>query len=185
MGHAALAGRRIDVAAMPAALVGGHKHHVQALFDLRKEQPLSTVDPRQRRSVGQQNAGLTTENRHFPFVPSKRTVGNARAIGREDWAQFLRRVMRKLNGLAVRQELDVDLSQPEERIISPDEGEHSAVLRQRGIHGGVGKESELLPFFAQGRTAARRAIEEKGCCNSRQQKKSSRDIIAFSPCVNW
>src|SRR5260370_861851 len=128
---------------------------------------------------------LTTENWHFPNIPTGRAVRNARAIGREDRAQFLRRVMRKLQGLAVGQELDVNLSQAEERIISPDEGEHSAVLRQSGIHGGVGKESELLPFFAQGRTAARRSIEEKGCCDSHQQKKSSRDIIAFSPCVNW
>src|SRR6202795_2516615 len=120
MGHAALAGRRIDIAAMPAALVGGDEHHVQAFFDLRKEQPLSAVDPRQRRSVGQKNAGLATENWHFPLVPSERAVGNARAIGREDWAQFLHRVMRKLDGLALGQELDVNLSQTKERIVSPD-----------------------------------------------------------------
>ena len=69
--------------------------------------------------------------------------------------------MRKLQGLAVRQELDANLSQTEERIISPDEREHPAVRRQSGVHGGVGKESELLPLLGQGRTAARRAIEEK------------------------
>src|SRR5437660_9168120 len=91
--------------------------------------------------------------------------------------------MRKLQGLAIGQKLDVNLSQAEERIISPDEREHPAVRGQSGVHGGVGIESELLPLFAEGRAAARRAIEEKSCCDSRQQKKSSRDIIAFSPRV--
>jgi hypothetical protein len=45
MGHAAFAGRHINVAAIPAALIRGHYGHMQPFFDFREEQPLSAFNP--------------------------------------------------------------------------------------------------------------------------------------------
>src|ERR1700720_2749641 len=84
MGHAPLAGGRVDVAALSAAFVGCNKDHVESLFNLREEQTLAAFDPCKRRGVGQQDVWLATENRHYPHVPwLEGSVRDVRAIRRE------------------------------------------------------------------------------------------------------
>ena len=86
MDHAALAGRRVHFAPLPSAFVGGHQHHVQSFFDLRKEQPLPAFDPCQGRSVRKHYVWLAAENRHFPHGPRYGgAIGNKRVVGGEYW----------------------------------------------------------------------------------------------------
>ena len=66
--HASITHRHIDVAAIPSGLIRGHNLQVQPFDDLRKEQSLASFNPCQGRSVGQEQMGLATENRHLPGV---------------------------------------------------------------------------------------------------------------------
>ena len=64
--------------------------------------------------------------------------------------------MSKLNGFPAWQQLYVDLSGANKRIISTNEREHSSVPGQSGIHRRVGKERQLLPltFWPEARSGA-------------------------------
>ena len=55
--------------------------------------------------------------------------------------------MGEFDGLAVGEELDVNLSGADKGVAATDEGEHAAVGGEDRIDSGVGEESELLPLF--------------------------------------
>ena len=81
-------------------------------------------------------------------------------------------VVGELHGLPIRQKLDVNFPQADEGLVATDEGKHPPILRKSRVHRGVGEEGELLPLFADYRSAVetsditdrlpRRLKEERG-----------------------
>src|SRR2546426_1637945 len=75
-------------------------------------------------------------------------MGDARSVRREYRAKFWTVIMRKLNRLAIRQKLEVNLPIGDEGLRPADENQHVAVRRKCRLGGGVGEVGELYPVCA-------------------------------------
>lgn len=100
----------IHVALFRAAFGCGDYCHMNAALYLR-EQNVLVIGPGEPRRIGQHQAAWATEDWHHPGIPRRvGSVSDSRAIGGEHWLRFQFVLVRKLNGLAVWKQLDVDVT---------------------------------------------------------------------------
>jgi hypothetical protein len=113
--------REGDVARFRTALGGGDNPHVQAAANFGEQHAL-VGEEREPGGVGQQPRRLAAEHRHGERVPRQAVrrrlqlrVRHPRAVGREDGTVLALSTACELHGLAVWQELDVDLPAAQEK----------------------------------------------------------------------
>ena len=113
VGHAAFAWRVIHFPDLPSALIGANDYHMHSFLDFGEEQALSILNPGQRGGIGKNQVWLAAQDGHFPRIPrGPGPIGNAGAIGGKDRAEFDARIVSQLDGLPIRQQLDVNLTRP-------------------------------------------------------------------------
>src|SRR4029077_16146335 len=112
-----------------------------ALAYLREQQMVS-VNPSQPGGVGQKQPRLSSQHRYYEGVPGH-AVGDGGAVGSEARAHLDLVVMGELDGLAVRQEADIDLPRGGKGLWPADESQHAPVRREGRRADGVREIGEL------------------------------------------
>ena len=147
MRHAVHIAGEINLALFRATLRRRENTHMQAFtrpsgkHDSRLAS--GSRDPT-RGAHGEPVVRASAEDRHGPGVRYAHRVGDARAVRRKgERPHFGEAVVRKLHGLAIGKQFDVDLAVSDERGVSADERQDAAVRRKRRSHGGIGKVGQL------------------------------------------
>src|SRR5258707_2243838 len=92
------------------------------------------VNPCEAGRISKHQVRFTAESRNHPSVERCENggVSNTRPVWRKGRAHLVQAIVCPLNGLAVGQQLDVDLAPAEKSIRTADESEHAAIRRDCG-----------------------------------------------------